>query len=37
VPLAVVSKMLRHSAVGITVDLHGHLSRETATAAADTH
>ena len=33
----VVSKMLRHSAVGITVDLYGHLSRETATAAADTY
>jgi hypothetical protein len=36
VPLALVSTMLRHSKVGITVDLYGHLSRETSTAAADT-
>lgn len=35
VPLAVVSKMLRHAKVSITVDLYGHLSRETSTAAAD--
>lgn len=35
VPLAVVSKMLRHSKISITVDLYGHLSRETSTAAAD--
>lgn len=35
VPLAVASKMLRHSQVGITADLYGHLSRETSHAAAD--
>ena len=27
--------MLRHSKVAITVDLYGHLSQETSTAAAD--
>ncbi len=37
VPLAVVSKMLRHSKISMTVDLYGHLSRETSTAAADTY
>lgn len=35
VPLAVASKMLRHSQVGITADLYGHLTRETSHAAAD--
>ena len=36
VPLAVVSKVLRHTQVSITADLYGHLSREIATSAADT-
>jgi hypothetical protein len=35
VPLAVTSKMLRHSQVGITADLYGHLTREASQAAAD--
>lgn len=35
VPLALVSKTLRHAKVGITADLYGHLTRETAHAAAD--
>jgi integrase len=35
VPLAVVSKFVRHSQVGITSDLYGHLTREASTAAAD--
>ncbi len=35
VPLAVASKMLRHSQVGITADLYGHLTREASHAAAD--
>lgn len=35
VPLAVTSKMLRHSQVGITADLYGHLTREASHAAAD--
>lgn len=35
VPLAIVSKMLRHSKVGITADLYGHLVPEVATEAAD--
>ncbi len=35
VPLALVSKTLRHSRTGITADLYGHLTREAATAAAD--
>jgi integrase len=35
VPLAVASKMLRHSQVGITADLYGHLTREASQAAAD--
>lgn len=35
VPLALVSKTLRHAKVGITADLYSHLSPETATAAAD--
>jgi integrase len=35
VPLAVASKMRRHSQVGITADLYGHLTRETSHAAAD--
>lgn len=35
VPLALVSKTLRHSRVGITVDLYGHLTEEAAQAAAD--
>lgn len=33
-PLAVVSKTLRHSQIGITADLYGHLTAETAHAAA---
>lgn len=36
VPLAIVSKVLRHTQVSITADLYGHLSREIATSAADT-
>lgn len=35
VPLALVSKTLRHSKVGITSDIYGHLTREAASAAAD--
>ncbi len=35
VPLALVSKTLRHSQVGITADLYGHLTREATHAAAD--
>lgn len=35
VPLALVSKTLRHSKVSITVDLYGHLTHEAAQAAAD--
>jgi integrase len=35
VPLAVASKVLRHSQVGITCDLYGHLSREVSHAAVD--
>lgn len=35
VPLAVASKMLRHSQVGITSDLYGHLTREASHSAAD--
>lgn len=35
VPLALVSKTLRHSKVGITADLYAHLTREAALAAAD--
>lgn len=35
VPLPVASKMLRHSQVGITADLYGHLTREASHAAAD--
>ena len=35
VPLALVSKTLRHSKVGITSDLYGHLTHEAAQAAAD--
>ncbi|MDP9460865.1 MAG: site-specific integrase [Actinomycetota bacterium] len=35
VPLALVSKKLRHSKVGITSDLYGHLTHEAAQAAAD--
>jgi integrase len=35
VPLALVSKTLRHSQVGITVNLYGHLTYEAAQAAAD--
>lgn len=35
VPLALVSKTLRHSQVSITVDLYGHLTQEAAHAAAD--
>jgi hypothetical protein len=34
-PLAVASKMLRHSQVSITADLYGHLTREASQAAAD--
>ena len=36
VPLPLVSKTLRHSKVGITADLYGHLTNEAAIAAADT-
>ena len=36
VPLAVVSKVLRHTQVSITADLYGHLTPEIATSAADT-
>jgi integrase len=35
VPLALVSKVLRHATSGITVDLYGHLTAEAALAAAD--
>ncbi|MBV8539080.1 MAG: site-specific integrase [Pseudonocardiales bacterium] len=35
VPLPLVSKTLRHSQTGITADLYGNLTREAATAAAD--
>ncbi len=34
-PLALVSKTLRHSQVGITANLYGHLTHEAAHAAAD--
>ncbi len=36
VPMAIVSKMLRHSSIGITVDTYGHLSDDTARAALTT-
>lgn len=35
VPLALVSKTLRHATSGITADLYGHLTEESALAAAD--
>lgn len=35
VPMAIVSKMLRHSSIGITVDTYGHLSEGTARTAPD--
>jgi integrase len=35
VPLPLVSKTLRHSQVGITANLYGHLTHEAAQAAAD--
>jgi integrase len=35
VPLALVSKVLRHTKVSITSDLYGHLTREASTAAVD--
>jgi integrase len=35
VPLALVSKTLRHTTSGITADLYGHLTTEAALAAAD--
>lgn len=35
VPLALVSKTLRHATSGITADLYGHLTTESALAAAD--
>ncbi len=35
VPMAIVSKMLRHSSIGITVDTYGHLSEDTARTASD--
>ncbi len=35
VPMAIVSKMLRHSSIGITVDTYGHLSEDAARAASD--
>jgi integrase len=35
VPLALVSKTLRHATSGITADLYGHLTAEAALAAAD--
>jgi hypothetical protein len=34
IPMAIASKMLRHSSIGITVDTYGHLSEYTARAAA---
>ena len=36
VPMAVVSKMLRHSSIGITVDTYGHMSEDIARTASDT-
>ncbi|MFE5572055.1 tyrosine-type recombinase/integrase [Amycolatopsis japonica] len=36
VPLPIVSKMLRHSKVGITSDLYGHLVKDVAIQASDT-
>ena len=35
VPLAVASKVLRHSQVSVTADLYAHLSREVSHAAVD--
>jgi hypothetical protein len=35
VPMAIVSKLLRHSSIGITVDTYGHLSEDTARTASD--
>jgi hypothetical protein len=35
VPMAIVSKMLRHSSIGITVDTYHHLSEDSARAASD--
>ncbi len=35
VPMAIVSRMLRHSWIGITVDTYGHLSEKTARTASD--
>jgi integrase len=35
VPLALVSKTLRHATSGISADLYGHLTKEAALAAAD--
>jgi integrase len=35
VPMAIVSKMLRHSSIGITVDTYHHLDPDTARAASD--
>jgi len=35
VPMAIVSRMLQHSSIGITVDTYGHLSEETARTASD--
>jgi hypothetical protein len=35
VPLALVSKVLRHTKLSITSDLYSHLTRETSTAAVD--
>jgi integrase len=35
VPLALVSKVLRHTKVSITSDLYGHLTREAGMAAVD--
>lgn len=33
--MAIVSKMLRHSSIGITVDTYHHLDPDTARAASD--
>ena len=35
VPMAMVSKLLRHSSIGITVDTHHHLSEDSARVASD--
>jgi integrase len=35
VPMAIVSKMLPHPSIGITVNTYGHVSEETARTASD--